>query len=78
MALPYSYSCVNIHQVKREVGDVNILVNNAGIVTGKRFLQCPDGLIEKSMSVNVMAHFWVYTVYYRVDFWLYITLYIIL
>jgi len=86
-ALPCSYSCVNIHQVKREVGDVNILVNNAGIVTGKRFLQCPDGLIEKSMSVNVMAHFWVctvnmayfwaYTVYYRVDFWLCILYYIL-
>ncbi|KAF6037977.1 SDR16C5 [Bugula neritina] len=45
-------------KVKREVGDVNILVNNAGVVTGKRYLQSPDGLIEKSMSVNVMAHFW--------------------
>ena len=39
--------------------DVTILVNNAGIVTGKKYLQCPDGLIEKSMDVNVMSHFWV-------------------
>lgn len=46
-------------KVKKDGGSVTILVNNAGIVTGKKFLQCPDGLIEKSMDVNVMAHFWV-------------------
>lgn len=45
-------------QVKREVGDVGILVNNAGIVTGKKFLDAPDTLIEKTMEVNTMAHFW--------------------
>ncbi|NXI00387.1 RDHE2 dehydrogenase, partial [Pachycephala philippinensis] len=45
-------------QVKKEVGDVSILINNAGIVTGKRFLDCPDSLIEKTMEVNTMAHFW--------------------
>ncbi|NWW84717.1 RDHE2 dehydrogenase, partial [Rhynochetos jubatus] len=47
-------------QVKKEVGDVSILVNNAGIVTGKRFLDCPDSLVEKTMEVNIMAHFWTY------------------
>ncbi|XP_030220754.1 epidermal retinol dehydrogenase 2 isoform X1 [Gadus morhua] len=47
-------------QVKREVGDVSILVNNAGIVTGKKFMDAPDSLIEKSMEVNTMAHFWTY------------------
>ncbi|XP_051944092.1 epidermal retinol dehydrogenase 2-like [Hippocampus zosterae] len=47
-------------QVKREVGDVGILVNNAGIVTGKKFMDAPDSLIEKTMEVNVMAHFWTY------------------
>lgn len=46
-------------QVKREVGDVSILVNNAGIVTGKKFMDAPDSLIEKTMEVNTMAHFWV-------------------
>lgn len=46
-------------QVKREVGDVSILVNNAGIVTGKKFMDAPDSLIEKTMEVNIMAHFWV-------------------
>lgn len=50
--------CVSV-QVKREVGDVNILVNNAGIVTGKKFMDAPDSLVEKTMEVNTMAHFWV-------------------
>ncbi|XP_060899940.1 epidermal retinol dehydrogenase 2-like isoform X1 [Labrus mixtus] len=47
-------------QVKREVGDVSILVNNAGIVTGKKFMDAPDSLIEKTMEVNTMAHFWMF------------------
>lgn len=46
-------------QVKREAGDISILVNNAGIVTGKKFMDAPDSLIEKTLEVNTMAHFWV-------------------
>eukprot|EP01137_Pigoraptor_chileana_P010434 Opistho-2@60068 len=44
--------------VKRDVGDVTILVNNAGIVTGKPFLDSPDHLIEKTFQVNTVSHFW--------------------
>ncbi|KAL4680245.1 hypothetical protein H8957_007266 [Semnopithecus entellus] len=47
-------------QVKKEVGDVSILINNAGIVTGKNFLDCPDELMEKSFDVNFKAHLWTY------------------
>ncbi|NXB32834.1 RDHE2 dehydrogenase, partial [Eulacestoma nigropectus] len=47
-------------QVKKEVGDVSILINNAGIVIGKKFLDSPDSLLEKTMEVNTMAHFWTY------------------
>ncbi|NXT99334.1 RDHE2 dehydrogenase, partial [Buphagus erythrorhynchus] len=47
-------------QVKKEVGDVSILINNAGIVIGKRFLDTPDSLVDKTMEVNTMAHFWTY------------------
>ncbi|KAL4671156.1 hypothetical protein H8959_003865, partial [Pygathrix nigripes] len=46
--------------VKKEVGDVSILINNAGIVTGKNFLDCPDELMEKSFDVNFKAHLWTY------------------
>ncbi|XP_070569082.1 epidermal retinol dehydrogenase 2-like [Ptychodera flava] len=44
--------------VKEEVGDVSILVNNAGVVAGKRLLDCPDELIERTVDVNTMAIFW--------------------
>ncbi|XP_036884461.1 epidermal retinol dehydrogenase 2 [Sturnira hondurensis] len=47
-------------QVKKEVGDVAILINNAGIVTGRDFLSCPDDLMEKSIDVNFKAHLWTY------------------
>ena len=46
-------------KVKLDVGDVDILVNNAGVVTGKDFFSCSDNEIEKTMNVNLMAHYWV-------------------
>ncbi|KAK6186804.1 hypothetical protein SNE40_006075 [Patella caerulea] len=45
-------------KVRTEVGQVDILVNNAGIVSGKKFLECSDEMVRKTMDVNVMAHFW--------------------
>jgi all-trans-retinol dehydrogenase (NAD+) len=45
-------------EVKAKVGDVDILINNAGIVTGKKLLECPDALMQKTMDVNANAHFW--------------------
>lgn len=45
--------------VKKDVGDVTILINNAGIVSGKKFLETEDWMIQKTMEVNTMAHFWV-------------------
>ncbi|KAG2458483.1 RDHE2 dehydrogenase, partial [Polypterus senegalus] len=53
-ALPATWS------VKREVGDVTILINNAGIVTGKKFMDSPDDLVQKTLEVNTLAHFWTY------------------
>ena len=35
------------------------MINNAGIVTGKSFLESSDEAIEKTMGVNTMSHFWV-------------------
>ena len=45
--------------MKKDVGDIDILINNAGIVTGKKFMDSPDSLIQKTMAVNTMAPFWV-------------------
>ncbi|XP_027416422.1 short-chain dehydrogenase/reductase family 16C member 6 [Bos indicus x Bos taurus] len=47
-------------QVKKEVGNVTILINNAGVVTGREFLKTPDHMVERSFLVNVMSHFWTY------------------
>lgn len=44
--------------VRDEVGVVDVLINNAGIVTGKSFLDLPDEMIEKTFQVNTISHFW--------------------
>uniref|UniRef100_A0A0K0DMB4 Retinol dehydrogenase 10-like n=1 Tax=Angiostrongylus cantonensis TaxID=6313 RepID=A0A0K0DMB4_ANGCA len=46
-------------RVKAEVGKVDILINNAGIVTGKKIFDCPDELMELTMAVNTHALFYV-------------------
>lgn len=46
-------------QVKKEVGNVTILINNAGVVTGREFLKTPDHMVERSFLINAMSHFWV-------------------
>jgi len=50
------YRCADI--VKKEVGNVYLLINNAGIATGKKFMDTPDALAIKTMEVNCFAHFW--------------------
>ncbi|HNU67729.1 MAG TPA: SDR family oxidoreductase [Myxococcota bacterium] len=45
-------------KVRAECGKVDVLVNNAGIVSGKMFLDVPDERIEMSLKVNTLAHFW--------------------
>lgn len=39
-------------QIESVLGHIQILVNNAGIVTGKKILDCPDELMEKTVQVN--------------------------
>ena len=45
--------------VKKDVGDVTIIVNNAGIVSGRKLDEVPDASVSLTMEVNTMAHFWV-------------------
>lgn len=45
-------------KVKQQLGEVSILVNNAGIVTGKKLLDSSDEAIDLTMRVNTNAHFW--------------------
>lgn len=39
-------------------GPVDILINNAGIVTGKDFLDLPDEAIAATFDINALALFW--------------------
>ena len=39
-------------------GPVDILINNAGVVTGKPLLECSDAAIERTFQVNTLALFW--------------------
>ncbi len=40
-------------------GPVDVLVNNAGVVSGQPLLDTTDEAIERTMKVNVMALYWV-------------------
>jgi NAD(P)-dependent dehydrogenase (short-subunit alcohol dehydrogenase family) len=46
-------------KVKEEVGDVCILVNNAGIMNCHPLLRHNAQEIRKTFDINVLAHFWV-------------------
>ncbi len=46
------------NQVRADVGDVDLLINNAGIVSGKPLLDLPDERIEATFRVNTLALFW--------------------
>lgn len=46
-------------QVREEVGDVAILVNNAGIVAGKKLTESDDSDVQRVFEVNTLAHYWV-------------------
>ncbi|NXL76710.1 RDHE2 dehydrogenase, partial [Leptocoma aspasia] len=45
-------------KVKREVGDVTILINNAGILIGKKFCELTDEEFEKTFRVNFFSQIW--------------------
>jgi len=40
-------------------GAVDILINNAGIVSGRSFLELPDEKIEATFAINTLGLFWV-------------------
>jgi all-trans-retinol dehydrogenase (NAD+) len=44
--------------VAQRFGPVGILVNNAGVVSGKSLLETSDEKIERTMAVNALAPFW--------------------
>jgi all-trans-retinol dehydrogenase (NAD+) len=45
-------------EIRAAVGDVDVLVNNAGVVSGRPLLELPDERIERTFGVNTLALFW--------------------
>jgi all-trans-retinol dehydrogenase (NAD+) len=52
----------NVYRVAKETtaaaGAVDILINNAGVVSGCSLLDLPDDKIEATFAVNTLSHFW--------------------
>jgi len=62
---PYTVNVCDKHavlqcaeRVRREVGEVDILINNAGVVSGRQLTDLTEANIRKTFEVNVIAHFW--------------------
>ncbi|KAF7991236.1 hypothetical protein HCN44_002798 [Aphidius gifuensis] len=49
------YKTANI--IKKEIGNVTIIINNAGIAYGKAFVDTNDDEIEKIFKINIISHF---------------------
>ncbi|XP_030046403.1 17-beta-hydroxysteroid dehydrogenase 13 isoform X1 [Microcaecilia unicolor] len=45
-------------KVKKNIGDVTILVNNAGVIFCADLLSIQDHQVQNTFEVNVLAHFW--------------------
>ncbi|XP_036618895.1 17-beta-hydroxysteroid dehydrogenase 13 [Trichosurus vulpecula] len=48
-----------IDKIKNEVGDVTMVVNNAGAVYPADLLSTKDEEITKTFEVNILGHFWI-------------------
>jgi len=64
----YSYVCdvssreavfETVEKVRKDVGDITIIINNAGIMPTHSLLDHTQSEIEKIFGINVLAHFWI-------------------
>ena len=46
-------------QVKSEVGEVTIVINNAGMMRVKPFLETSSRDLESLFQINILSQFWV-------------------
>lgn len=47
-----------VYAQAEQTGDIDVLILNAGVVSGRRILDLPDDAIERTMAVNALALFW--------------------
>ena len=47
-----------VYDAARRAGAIDVLINNAGVVSGKSLLEIPDEKIERTFAVNTLALFW--------------------
>lgn len=52
--------------VKKEVGDITILINNAGIGEFSTFLDHVSDNIVRIVDINFMAHYWASNKIYKI------------
>lgn len=45
-------------EVRTRWGEVDGLINNAGVVSGQSFLETSDEKVERTMKINTLANFW--------------------
>ena len=50
---------VAVRAAAEATGEVDVLINNAGVVSGQALLEGSDEGIERTMAVNVLALYWV-------------------
>jgi all-trans-retinol dehydrogenase (NAD+) len=46
------------NELKQRYETIHVLINNAGVINGKKLIDSDDSIIEKTFKVNVMAHLW--------------------
>ena len=46
-------------ETRRDFGDVDILINNAGIVNAKNIMELEEKDIRRTIEINTISHFWV-------------------
>ena len=46
-------------RARRDCGPIDVIINNAGVVSGKTILAAADEDIERTFAVNALALFWV-------------------
>ena len=54
--------------MRKDVGDVNILVNNAGIMITKQFLQQSDAEIQSTVDVSICSQHYSILYFIIIDF----------